>query len=114
MKDTLSDPGLAPKKYWSLIKRIYGTKKGMGIPVIEVGNEQINTSLDKATVFTEFFQEQQTLDVPVGHLLPVLVVHTNQTIDNISTTPDEVGKILNSLETGKAHGADGILARLLK
>jgi hypothetical protein len=113
-KDTLSDPTLAPKKYWSLVKRIYGNKKGMGIPVIEVGDKHLNTSSEKALAFTEFFQGHQTLDVPVGHQLPSLVTQTEQVLENISTTPCEVKKILNSLELGKAHGMDGISARLLK
>jgi hypothetical protein len=99
LKDTLSDPTLAPKKYWSLVKRIYGSKKGMGIPVIEIGDKHLNTSSEKAIAFTDFFQEHQTLNVPPGHQLPALVMHTEHALEHISTTPCEVKKILNSLVT---------------
>jgi hypothetical protein len=112
--NTLNDPNLAPKKYWSLVKRVYGNKKGLGIPVIEKDDSHLTTSIAKAKAFTEFFQEQQTLIVPVDHQLPPVVRLTDQTVNSVTTTPAEVSKILNSLETGKAHGADGVSNRLLK
>jgi hypothetical protein len=114
MKETLSNPGLAPKKYWSLVKRIYGSKKGMGIPALVVGDEEITTSSEKAIAFTDFFQSQQTLNEPMGHQLPNLIMLTDQRLSDISTTPEEVKKILTSLESGKAHGGDGVSVRLLK
>jgi hypothetical protein len=114
LMNTLNDPNLAPKKYWSLVKRIYGSKKGLGIPVIEKDDNQLTTSTAKAKAFTEFFQEQQTLHVPEGHLLPPEIRLTDQTLDSVSATPAEISKVLKSLETGKAHGADGVSNRLLK
>jgi hypothetical protein len=114
MKETLSNPGLAPKKYWSLIKRIYGNKKGMGVPVLEVGSKQLTTSSEKAIAFTDFFCRQQTLTEPAAHHLPPLTMLTNQRLGDISTSPEEVNKILGSLELGKAHGVDGVSVRLLK
>ena len=86
----------------------------MGIPVIELGDKQLNTSSEKAKAFTEFFQNHQTLNIPAGHSPPPHQPLTNQRLEQISTTPGEVEKILDSLELGKAHGVDGISARLLK
>jgi hypothetical protein len=114
MKEKLSDPNLAPKKYWSLVKGIYGSKKGMGIPVIDVGTDHLTTSVDKAIAFTDFFRNQQTLTEPQGHQLPPLVRNTELRLSDISTTPNEVAKILQSLDLGKAHGVDGVSVRLLK
>jgi hypothetical protein len=114
MKEKLSDPSLAPKKYWSLVKGIYGSKKGMGIPVLEVGNKQLSTSVEKARAFTDYFKCQQTLLEPVGHLLPPLQMNTDLRLTDVITTPGEVKKILQSLELGKAHGVDGVSVRLLK
>jgi hypothetical protein len=110
----LNDPSLAPKKYWSIVKHIYGSKKGMGIPAIQKGDRQLCTSINKATAFTEYFKSQQTLIEPVGHELPIINMHTDQRIDSVKTTPNEVEKILGTLELGKAHGADGVSVRLLK
>jgi hypothetical protein len=114
MMDTLSDPNLAPKKYWSLIKKVYGNKKGYGIPAIEYNNTLLTTSSAKANVFTDFFCEQQTLVEPPGHQLPGDISLTDQTLSSVLTTPLEVSTILKALETGKAHGADGVTNRLLK
>ena len=111
---TLNDPNLSPKKYWSLVKRIYGNKKGLGIPALEVGANNLTTSKAKATAFTNFFKEQQTLDVPPGHHLPDLVLLTDETLTDIVTCPNEVNRELCALETGKAHGADGVPNKLLK
>jgi hypothetical protein len=114
MKATLSDPHLAPKKYWQLIKRIYGNKKGMSIPALESGDKTFCTSLEKAVAFTEFFKEQQTLQEPPGHLLPPLRRLTDQRLVEIATTPAEILDILGTLELGKAHGVDGVSVKLLK
>jgi hypothetical protein len=113
-QEKLNDPTLAPKKYWSIVKRIYGSKKGMGIPVIQKGDKQLCTSIDKATAFTDYFKGQQTLIEPVGHLLPPLNLRTNERINSIVSTPEEVKIILGNLDVGKAHGVDGVSARLLK
>jgi hypothetical protein len=114
MKVALSDPSIAPKKYWSLIKKVYGSKKGMSIPALEIGDKQLCTSVEKANAFTDYFQKQQTLIEPVGHGLPALDMLTEQRLDSIHTTPEEIKSILGTLELGKAHGADGVSVRLLK
>jgi hypothetical protein len=114
MMAALSDPNLAAKKYWSLVKRIYGSKKGMGIPVLEVGSKNLSTSTDKANAFTDFFKTQQTLIEPIGHSLPNLEMLTDERLSNVSTTPGEVKHILDSLELGKAHGGDGVSVRMLR
>jgi hypothetical protein len=114
MMDILSDPTIAAKKYWSLVKRIYGSKKGLGIPVLEVGNKQLTTSTDKANAFTTYFGKQQTLIEPEGHQLPPLVLLTDSRLDFVVTNPNEVRDILGSLKLGKAHGMDGVSVRLLK
>ena len=114
MMDTLGDPTIAAKKYWSLVKRIYGSKKGLGIPVIEVGNKQLTTSTDKANAFTTYFSKQQTLIEPDGHDLPPLLLLTDSRLVSVETNPNEVRDILGSLKLGKAHGMDGVTVRLLK
>jgi hypothetical protein len=51
---------------------------------------------------------------PPGHRLPAPLSLTDLRLRDVSTTPTEVKKILSTLEVGKAHGVDGISARLLK
>jgi hypothetical protein len=86
VKESLCNPQMAAKKYWSLVKRIYGSKKGMGIPVLEVGDDQLCTSTDKANAFTKYFGDQQTIVEPIGHLLPVLTMLTDKRLCNIQTS----------------------------
>jgi hypothetical protein len=104
LKEKLSDPNLAPNKYWSLVKGIYGSKKGMGIPVLEDGNKQLSTSVDKARAFTDYFKSQQTLLEPVGHQLLPLIRNTNLCLTEVTTTPGEVKKLLNHLNWEKHTG----------
>jgi hypothetical protein len=42
------------------------------------------------------------------------VSNTDLRLSDISTTPNEVAKLLQALELGKAHGVDGVSVRLLK
>jgi hypothetical protein len=86
----------------------------MGIPVLEMGDEQLCTSQEKANAFANFFKEQQTLVEPPGHQLPPFQMLTDQRLGEIRTTPPEVKSILCTLEIGKAHGPDGVSVRLLK
>jgi hypothetical protein len=90
MMTTLNDPTIAAKKYWSLVKHIYGSKKGLGIPVIEMGNKQLSTSTDKANAFTKFFCKQQTIVEPTGHELPPLVMLTDQRLTTVETSPEKL------------------------
>ena len=103
------------KTYWKLAKQVYGNKKIMGIPSMVVDNKMISTSQDKANEFSIFFAKQQTLQNHIlNQPLPPPILLTNKKLDSISTTPEEVLKILQSLDIGKANGADGVSNRLLK
>ena len=61
VKRQLMDMTVGEKKYWKLAKEIYGSKKTMGIPALNVDNKPITTSSDKATCFNKYFADQQTL-----------------------------------------------------
>jgi hypothetical protein len=115
IKNLLMTTNTGEKKYWKLAKQIYGNKKVLGIPSMKIGNKQISTSIEKANEFTKFFTEQQTIPPNLlNKLLPPPTFLTNQRLLSIQTTPQEVNKILKSLDIGKANGADGVSNKLLK
>jgi hypothetical protein len=80
-----------------MIKRIYGNKKGMGIPALETPDKELCTSLEKAVAFTDFFKDQQTLQEPPGHQLPPLILLTDQRLAEVSTTTAEIKMIIGTL-----------------
>jgi hypothetical protein len=115
IRSLLMDINTGSKKYWMIAKQVYGNKKTMNIPSLLVNNKHISTSSEKAKHFTEYFASQQTLPpLPFNHALPPILFLTDQRLDTIQTTNQEVLKILKSLDTGKANGPDGISNRLLK
>jgi hypothetical protein len=87
----------------------------MSIPALQVNNKNITTSSEKAKHFTEYFAAQQTLPpLPFNHALPPILFLTDQRLDSIHTSNQEVLKVLKGLDTGKANGPDGVSNRLLK
>jgi hypothetical protein len=94
IKSLLMTTNTGDKKYWKLAKKVYGNKKIMGIPSLMIGDKSISTSHEKAIEFSKFFAAQQTLEANImNHPLPPIHFLTDQRLNSISTTPDEVHKI---------------------
>lgn len=109
------DPNTSCKMYWKLTKLVYGNKVADGIPSLLENDSIVSEAAGKAALFNEFFSEQCRL--PPGSNadpLPVFRPVTDSVLDDITTTPIEVRKILNSLNIGKAVGHDGISNRILR
>ncbi len=111
----LSDPNIGVKKYWSIMKEIYGNKIKASIPTLIDDNVTYSTDIDKANLFADLFSSQCSLDPPPpGYSLPDLEYLTDQRLSNVVFEVDQVYRILKSLDIGKATGPDGIGNRLLK
>jgi hypothetical protein len=115
IKSLLMNISIGEKNYWKIAKEVYGSKKTIGIPALTVGNKSITTSIEKAEHFNKYFTEQQTLPpLPFNQQLPALYFLTDSRIDYIQTSTEEITKIIQTLDLGKANGPDGISNRLLK
>jgi hypothetical protein len=115
IKNLLMTTNTGEKKYWKLAKQIYGNKKILGIPSMVIANKPVSTSSEKAEAFSKFFAEQQTIPPNLlNKALPPTIFLTPERLISINTSPEEVQKILKSLDIGKANGADGISNKLLK
>lgn len=109
------DPNTSCKTYWKLTKLVYGNKVSKGIPDLLDNDNPVSDAAGKADLFNNFFSEQCSL--PPGSdadPLPEFQAATESVLDDIQTTPDEVRKILKSLNVGKAVGPDGISNRILR
>jgi hypothetical protein len=115
IKQQLMDLKVGEKKYWSIAKQVYGSKKTIGIPALMVRNKPITTSSSKAECFNEYFAAQQTLPpIPFNQQMPPIIFITDSRLNKIETSEEEVIKVIKSLDIGKATGPDGISNRLLK
>jgi hypothetical protein len=115
IKASLMDLSIGEKKYWKIAKEVYGSKKVIGIPSLTIGNKTINTSSEKAKYLNEYFTEQQTLPpIAFNQQMPPLLFLTESRLEFIQTSEEEILKLLNSLEVGKANGPDGISNKMLK
>jgi hypothetical protein len=95
--------------------KVYGNKKTVGIPSLNVNNTSINTSSEKADCFNKYFTDMQTLPpLRFNQQLPPIIFLTDSRLENLQTTPEEIEKVIKTLELGKANGPDNISNRLLK
>ena len=115
ISEKLLDRTTCTKTYWKLTKMVYGSKVVKGIPDMSSNGSNISDTHEKATLFNQYFSEQCSL--PPGSdvdPLPDFKLLTQSTLDSISTSPEEIRKILLNLNTSKASGPDGISNKILK
>ncbi len=111
----LADPHIGPKKFWSIMKELYGSKVEAAIPPIIDNNITYSSNLDKANLFADYFASQCSLDPPSdGFALPPLNYLTDARISTVDFYVADVKAILSHLNTSKANGPDGISNRVLK
>ena len=116
------DHGNNPKRFWSLFKL---KSKSCNVPekvsMRAEGNSRkyAETPIDVANLFNNYFTSIFTTD-PDTFADPsttddnLLSNKTNTALlDDVILTPDDVTNVLKTLDNNKAHGPDGIPARLL-
>ncbi len=115
LKETLSDKDTNIKRFWSVMKQLYGAKIKSGIPTLLSGNEYYSTNEEKAEHFADYFAEQCSLPpIPDGFALPPMNYVTNERLSDVYFDVFEVWDIMRKLNPGKASGPDKISYRFLK
>ena len=112
--NTLNDPNIGSKKYWSTLKQFLGTRKTPKIPPIR--NERdvlISDVSEKASIFNSFFAKQCSL-IETGSVLPPEQFLTNLRLDNLEFNEDKIESLINSLNINKAHGWDDVSTRMVR
>ena len=101
------------KAYWSLLKCFLNNKKIPLIPPLFHENKFVTNFLEKAEHFNSFFSKQCFLKNS-GSTLPTNMQYlTNNRLSSI-TSQDDIAKIIQNLDSGKAHGHENISIRMLK
>ena len=111
----LNDPELSNKKYWNIVKRLFGNKIKKPIPTLIDNNTHYTTDKAKATLLNDFFVEQSTLPDPNPNFrLPPFSYLTDKRLEHIEVTPFQVCQVMRKLPTNKASGPDCIANTILK
>ena len=100
------------KKWWNIIKSMLGKGKDTSYPHLNVNNQMVTDSEQKATEFNKFFLSHSNIDLTNAQL-PGDINFPN-TFDKISATEQDVHDLIKCLDTSKSSGPDGISPRLLK
>jgi len=112
---TLQNPEQNPKKWWSLTKSLLNNKIQTSIPPLFEDNNVITDAAHKAGIFNTFFAQNSRLPPHAAtHPLPPFEYLTDRRLESLSVSPDEVYKVLASLNVSKATGPDNIGNFLLK
>lgn len=115
ISEKLLNPTTNNKAYWKLNKLVYGDKTCKSIPDLLDGTSLKTDSWDKAMLFNKFFSEQCSLpDGSDADPLPTFSPVTESSLSSITTTAEEVRKLLRNLNVSKASGPDGISNRILR
>ena len=88
------------KTYWSLLKCFLNNKKYPLIPPLFHDNKFVTDFLEKAELFNSFFFKT---------LFP-----KNNRLFSVTFSQDNIARIIQYLDSGKAHGDDNISICMLK
>ena len=109
----LRDPCTVPKKWWGIVKALYGQKLHSSVPTLVDSAKLISDAKEKSEVFNEYFCSQSKIDDGSASLQREIIYFQNDvSLSNVPTTESEVLDLLKSV--GKACGPDGIGNRIPK
>ena len=112
---TLQNPDQNPKQWWTVTKSLLNNKIQTSIPPLFEDNNVITDAAHKAGIINTFFAQNSRLPPQAAnHPLPPFEYLTDQRLESLWVTPDEVYKVLVNLNVNKATGPDNIGNFLLK
>ncbi len=90
LKDYLNNRTTNIKRFWSIMKQLYGAKVKASIPTLIQGNNYYSSNIEKAEHFADYFAAQCSLpDPPDGFAFPPMRFLTNEKLENVD--PNSVG-----------------------
>ena len=109
------DTALDIPRLHSLVRALH-TKGSSEIPNVRSSGVVYEESHAKATAFNQFFisQSRQSVGEPSEPLPQIGIPSARDSLDTISTTAEEVQKLLSGLDTTKSSGCDGLPTKILK
>ena len=100
------------KLFWRIVNKVMNKSKAPKIPPLLVDNKFILNCKEKAKLFTTFFCKQCTMNVTTS-VLPILTYKTNERLDNVAVTINDIIPLIRKLDPNKATGPDGISCKML-
>ena len=115
LNSKLSDPTICSKKWWGIVKSLYGQKIQGTIPPLVEGSRTIFDAKEKAELFNEYFASQSTLDDSMAELLfEIEYFQSSRILSQVTTTEREIRDLFSCLDISKACGPDGISNKIIK
>ena len=108
LSQKLSNKATSSKAYWSILKTFLNDKKIPCIPPVFHDNKFVIDFREKAELFNTFFAEQCSLPKNNSELPKNLLFLTEKRLSNVQISNENIIKIINNLDTNKAHGHDMI------
>lgn len=114
MRDKVLSCPNGSRAFWTLAKHVNNNFTDSSFPPLTAGDGSlITSSKEKAELFASTFSANSTLNPPANMALPTVPVVPHR-LGDIKFKVKRVRKTLQSLNTNKASGLDGIPALLLK
>ena len=113
LEDILSNESVNSNLFWKTSKQILSVSKtSHTIPTLKLDNEFAENNADKANMLNEYFSSQSVVN-DINKMLPPRT-DTNNELNSITISEQEVKDVLDNLNVTKACGPDLISPRLLK
>ncbi len=110
---SLSENSSGSKNYWHILKQLLGKKIGGGIPTLRNDNIIVDQDIRKAELFLSKFSYKFHHELDES-IIPEFHNRTDATINKLTVSVGDVRKLLQSLDTSKQGGEDGIVNKMLK
>ena len=109
----LSDPSTGTKMYWSLVNKILNKAKIAEMPPVFENAIFVLDFASKAQIFNNYFILQCTT-LETGCEIPCDLPDKMSKLTEFAISEEKILKIIRNLNPNKAHGWDGISARMIK
>ena len=114
LANSLNDPNLSSKKYWSILNQFLHKKKTPRIPPIRDASDALIADVPKkANIFNSFFARQCSL-IATDSVLPPESFATNLRFDTILLDEAKILALIRALDNKKAYGWDEISIQIIK
>ena len=110
----LSDSAIPSKKWWRIVKSMYGNKCYAAIPAISEGDVFISDSKEKVNVFNDYFASQATVTNSDSAEIPFLPRWSSESLSVITADEEMLRNLMSSVDISKATGYDGISSKIIR
>ena len=114
LSSKLANPANSSKTYWSILKTFLNNKKIPYIRPLFYENSKLYNFKEKAEIFNTFFPNQCTLLHNSSASPNNLAKLTNESLDTVSFSTDDIFKLINNSDPNKAHSHDMLSIRMIK